>query len=79
MSDADDASWWKEKAREHLGKLGDSVAENIRLKEALAFYADPETYEQVDVLGLCGLSGDRDGKGYGRRARESLAPPETPR
>lgn len=44
-----------------------------RLREALEFYGNHETYERVDILGKCGLSDDFDPAGYGHRARAYLA------
>lgn len=44
------------------------------LTGALAFYADPDTYEQVDLLGQCGLSDDIDDEQetFGRQAKQAL-------
>jgi hypothetical protein len=55
-------------------ELDQAKREQDRLREALKFYGNPETYEQVNILGKCGLSDDFDPAGYGRRARVALAP-----
>ena len=63
--------------------LAESAAHVEALRGALAFYADPDTYEQVDLLGLSPLSDDCGGPGagderdFGKRARAalSLTPP----
>jgi hypothetical protein len=67
-----------------LAAVAAADAENEKLRAALTFYADPFTYEQVDILGKCGLSDDgnedEDGRNplYGRRARAALAPKAAP-
>jgi hypothetical protein len=64
---------------EQESELATLRAENAKLREALTFYADADTYEQVDVLGICPFSGDLEHDreaviGYGKRARAAHSP-----
>lgn len=61
------------KAADVDAALAAKDAEIARLREALRFYSDGTNYEQVDILGWCGLSDDRDEYGnYGHKARAAL-------
>lgn len=73
-----DREWTNiEHLRNQLWLANDAAAQTeaqlAEAREALTFYADGDTYDQVDLLGNCGLSDDKDADGdFGNRARSAL-------
>lgn len=66
--------WYSEQTMAAVAKERDELRTDAdRLAEALRWYADPETWEQVDLLGRSPLTHDRDDEGLlGMRARAAL-------